>query len=107
MKQLLILLFAKLFNRLKVSSPVLYGTVIAPALLWLQSKMFDPEALSFINSLVGYLPEIFPDQAGMITSIIKWLPTLILALTGSHTKEQLQTAREARRSARQLSKQSR
>lgn len=83
MKKLFILLFAKVFNKLKVSSPALYGTIIAPSLIWLQTKMFDPEVIAFIHSLA----DTFPDQADTIAALLKWVPMILLTLTGTHTRD--------------------
>lgn len=97
MKKLFIkVIFAKVFQAFKVSAPWLYGTVIAPAIIWLQTQMFDPQVIEAIRGLA----EVFPEQADTITAIIKWLPMVLLALTGTHTNEIVEQDRQRKKAGK-------
>jgi hypothetical protein len=80
MKKIAILLFTQFFNFWKIKSPVLWGTVVAPALLWMQTQLADPAVLDEIIQAV-------PDAPAIVIRIIKWLPAILLALSGAHTSE--------------------
>ena len=102
MKKILIFLLARVFNRFKVRNPVFYASVILPALLWIQTHMFDPDVVTFIQSIVTMLPDSIE---GTVASIITWLPVGLIGLTGTHTSEIVEDGKAERRAARQLRKQ--
>jgi hypothetical protein len=101
MKKILTFLFARVFNRFKVKNPAFYGGVILPALIWIQTQMFDPEVVAFITSLVSLLPVAFH---GTVADIITWLPAALVAMTGTHTTEIVEEGRQERRQAKRLAR---
>jgi len=102
MNKILTFLLARVFNRFKVRNPVFYASAILPALVWIQTYMFDPEIVSVIQSCVSMLPDSIE---GTVASIITWLPTALIGLTGTHTTEIVEDGRAERRAARQARKQ--
>lgn len=89
MKKILTLLFAQFFNWFKIKSPVVYGTIIAPALVWLQTQLMDPVIIQEIT-------EAIPDAPSIIVKIIKMLPTILLALTAPHSSDIVNTSKRNR-----------
>lgn len=105
MKQLINLIFARIFNPLKAKHPALYGLVIAPLLLWIQTHMFDPEVVAVLQQVAEWATQVLPDAWGpAIVSLITWLPTALIGLTGTHSSEIVQEDRAKRQVERRARK---